>query len=144
MPSFNAGSVVDPLDYDFTAFNGSKGVIAEPTDAQVGDFMQGLRDLLKEAREITGAAGIDMSQATIEDLGVALDQLDSEMYQDFNRKQGRLHAGLCGAQPTYEDIMAVPVRIRNLFFAWLQQNVMNPEVKSSGGKAPTPLRKATA
>lgn len=144
MPSFNAGSVVDPLDYDFTAFNGSKGVIAEPTDAQIGDFMQGLRDLLKEAREITGAAGIDTAEATLEDLGVALDQLDSEMYQDFNRKQAVLHAGLCGAQPTYEDIMAVPVRIRNLFFAWLQQQVMNPEVRSGGGKTPTPLRRATA
>lgn len=144
MPSFNAGSVVDPLDYDFTAFNGGKGTIAEPTDAQVGDFMQGMRDLMREAREITGAAGVDMSDATLAELGVALDQLDSEVYQDFARKMGRLHAGLCGAQPTYEDIMAVPVRIRNLFFAWLSGEVMNPEAKSGAGKGPVPLRSRTA
>lgn len=144
MPSFVAGSVVDPLDYDFTAFNGSKGVIAEPTDVQVGDFMAGLRDLVKEAKSMLGEADPSMSDVTVTDLMVALDQLDSEAFQDFARKMGRLHAGLCGAQPTYEDIMAVPVRIRNLFFAWLQREVMNPEVRSSGGKTPTPLRKATA
>ena len=52
---------------------------------------------------------------------------------------------LCSGKPTAAQINALPVRVRTIFFAWLQGEVMSPEAVTGAGQTQvTPLRSARA
>ena len=44
-----------------------------------------------------------------------------------------LHADLCSGQPSKEQILTVPMRRRQMFYQWLQAEVMSPEAATPGG-----------
>jgi hypothetical protein len=50
-------------------------------------------------------------------------------------KMCEVYSGLCSGTPTAESIRQLPMRVRNIFFAWVQQEVMSPEPVSPGGNA---------
>jgi hypothetical protein len=141
MGGFNAGTVVEPLDYDFRtkdAPNAIHGVIKEPTDRQIADYMSGIKKLTTELKADLPAS-LTTAGADIADLFNAVDDLDPEFIIKFHEAMAGLFAQLCSGDPSQKDILALPIRIRVMFYGWLQQEVMSPEAAPGGGSNVTKL-----
>lgn len=147
MPKFDAGAVVEPLDYDFTTVRGyphrkAKGMITEPNDEKIAAFLTSLRDMMKEAETIVGD-GVDVTDPA-SFLG-QLDSYDPDKLLGVFRGLATAYADLCSGQPSVEEIMDLPLRVRVKFFAWVQGEVVSPEAGTGAGMAVvTPLRPAVA
>lgn len=110
---FQADKVVDPLDFDFSAFGGPVGTIPEPTDQQIFQLQEDLSAGLV-------AVGVPADQLDdMEAIAKATATLDRESQQTFLEAQTEALARLCGGEPTLEQIQALPFRIRAAFFGWL-------------------------
>jgi len=149
MPKFDAGAVVEPLDYDFTTVRGytrksAKGTITEPNDEKIATFIASLRDMMKGAEAIVGTGGVDIMVDPTAFFG-QLDSYDPEKLLGVFRGMAEAFSALCSGKPSAEEIMDLPLRVRVKFFAWLQQEVVSPEVGPGAGiAAVTPLRSAAA
>jgi hypothetical protein len=140
MPTFDAGEVVESLDWDFTspkigvaALRKAKGTIPEPTDAAIGRFLDGLKKLYTESqKELTAELPED---ATPDQMLDALSQLTGESFVKFMADTAELFAELCSNKPDKEQLLLLPLRVRVKFFAWVQQEVVNPEAGTGGGTA---------
>lgn len=144
MPTFDAGLVADPLDYDFTrAGVNAKGTIKEPTDKAIGKYLNDVKTVMTELSKIMGYTDVDTEDpaALIE----ALDQLDPEVFVKQIDGMAKAAADLCGGHPTLTEIRALPLRVRKHFFVWLQNEVVNPEAGPGAGTAVvTPIPRAVA
>lgn len=143
MAGFNAATVVEPLDYDFRTKDNPKGkygVIREPNDRQIADYMSGVKTLVKGLRadlpEAIAKGGDDVDIAA---LFMAVDDLDPEVVVKFHDDMAGIFAALCSGDPSKEDILSVPIRIRVVFYGWLQTEVMSPEVAPGAGSNVTKL-----
>jgi len=65
----------------------------------------------------------------------ALDDLDPEDVVSLMGKMAGLYADLCSGDPSKAQIMALPLRVRQQFFTWLQTEVMSPEAGPGAGRA---------
>ena len=133
MPAFDAGSVVEPLEYKFEAFvPGCNGVIREPSDRQVADYLAGVKNLVKSFR---GQLPEDLLSGSADPaaLMTAAEDLDPELVVKFHAELAGLIAALCSGEPSKEQILALPIRIRGVFYDWLQREVMSPEAAPGGG-----------
>lgn len=128
MPSFKAESVVEALDWDFNPYVAAKGVIPEPTDIQVAEFLSALRAVIKEAQADVPDEVPSEPAAIME----AIDNMDPEKTVEQMSKMCAVYAGLCSGTPGKEEIQALPMRVRTIFFTWLQEQVMAPEAASPG------------
>ena len=132
MAKFKAESVVEALDYDFRPYVNASGTIPEPTDNQIAEFLTGVKAIFKEAEK-------DLPQELdMEDPGMllgAIDALDPEAQIRAMGDMARVYAALCSDTPTEEQIRELPMRVRTIFFNWLQQEVMAPEAATGGGNA---------
>ncbi len=148
MPKFDAGAVVEPLDYDFTTVRGysrksAKGTITEPSDEKIAAFLTSLRDTMKEAGTIVGNGVGDVTDPTA--FFGQLDSYDPEKLLGVFRGLATAYAALCSGHPSAEEIMDLPLRVRVKFFAWLQEEVVSPEAGPGAGIAAViPLRSAAA
>jgi hypothetical protein len=131
LSGFSAANVVNALDYDFMPFVNESGTIQEPNDHLITGYIAGYKSLMNEVKEKVPTLGEDASQA---DVLAALEDLDPEIMMSVNQKMAQIYADLCQGKPSKQTIMALPPRIRNIFFAWLQGEVMDPEVVTGGGK----------
>lgn len=126
---FDAGKAVEPLDFDFSAFNGPKGVIAEPTTGQVDDFFGELKALAMEARSMmAGAERVRSGEMSQEDTVEFLSTLDDGMISRFRDRMINAIDKLCGGTPSRTDIEALPYRVLNAFNAWLG-GALRPEAQ---------------
>lgn len=138
MPTFDAGDVVESLDWDFTktkiaSLKTAKGTIPEPTDAAIGRFLDGLKKLYEESQKSLTA---DMPEnATPEQMLDALASLTGDVFVKFMSDTAGLFAGLCSNKPSAEQLLALPMRVRVKFYAWIQNEVVNPEAVTGGGTA---------
>ena len=138
MPTFDAGDVVESLDWDFSkskiaSLKTAKGTIPEPTDAAIGRFLDGLKKLYEESQKSLTADMPD--NATPEQMLDALAQLTGDAFVKFMADTAALFAGLCSGKPSAEQLLALPMRVRVKFYAWVQQEVVNPEAVTGGGTA---------
>jgi hypothetical protein len=148
MPAFDAGSVVDPLDWNFTgkrpdgtptpnwpkALASARGTIIEPSDKQIAQFLEGLKSVYKDAQQASiQAAGVDSGDpaAVLE----ALDSLGSEEVLRITSQLSQLYADLCSGEPSVEQLNMLPLRVRVHFFAWLRDEVVYPEAGPAAGIA---------
>jgi hypothetical protein len=135
MAGFDSGTVVEPLDYTFEAhIKGCKGTVPEPTDQQLADYLAGLKKLV---REYQGQLpdGLISGTTDVGDLMSAVDDLEPDIIVKFHDGIAGLFAGLCSGNPDKATILKLPIRIRSIFYAWLQQEVMSPEAAPGGGNA---------
>jgi len=130
LSGFNAGNVVDPLDFTLMPFVQCEGTIKEPTDAQISTFLASVKTLASDLRKDVPTLPENATQAQLLD---AIDSLDPEIMLSMGKKMAVLYAALCSGKPSEEQLLALPPRIRNIFYAWLQEQVMDPEVVSGGG-----------
>jgi hypothetical protein len=138
LPQFNAASVVDALDFTFEPYVRAHGTIREPNDDQITAFVNAYKALTKEIRE-----GIPKDIDPTDQLALleAMEDLDVEVMVSMTQRMAGIMSDLCGGFPSREDILAVPPRIRTLFFAWLQEQVMSPEAVTDGGARAASNRK---
>jgi hypothetical protein len=137
MPSFNAASVVEPLDYDLTAYvPGRKGVLKEPSDDQLTAFE---RAFYKETQRLRKLLGPLPDGDDPDEYLVALEKRENAAVSaEVNRTwkiQAAFYAGLCSGEPSEADIMALPRRVRVHFFRWLREELVNPEAEAGAGTA---------
>jgi hypothetical protein len=142
MAGFKAEGVVEPLEYDFNPYVKAKGVIPEPTDAQIAAFMRGIKEVFQEAqKDLPGALDMDDPVAVL----AAIDNLDPGAQVEAMTKMAEVYAKLCSDTPTQEEITGLPMRVRTIFFTWLRDEVMSPEAAPGDGNAQvTNLRTARA
>jgi|SRR5215469_2963438 len=134
MPAFDAGTVVEALDWDFTkAGVKAKGTVPEPSDKKIGQFLDGLKKLYEDAQK-SGLAveGDDLSPSQMVE---ALNSLTGEAFEKFMADTAALFAQLCSDRPSTEQLLGLPLRVRAHFYAWLQTEVINPEAGTGGGQA---------
>ena len=133
MPAFSAESVVEALDYSFLPYTDAKGTIREPTDKQIASFLAGVKKVVKESEDKL-PSGVDPADpSSVMD---ALDDLDPEDVVSLMGKMAGLYADLCSGDPDRGQILALPMRVRQQFFTWLQTEVMSPEAGPGAGRAP--------
>lgn len=148
MPKFDAGAVVDPLDYDFTTVKGyphrkARGIIPEPTDEQIATFLGRQREVMNQAKAM--AEGVDVDPNDPMAFLKQLDSFDPSKFLDMFHAMSDAYAELCSGQPSSEEISALPMRVRVHFFAWVQTEVVSPEAGTGAGTAAViPLRSQAA
>lgn len=135
MPAFNAATVVEPLDYDFRTKDTPKaphGTIREPTDRQLADYLSGIKKLLAKFKDQLPESLISGDVNPV-DLMNAMDDLDPEVVVEFHSDMAGLFAELCSGSPSKAEILGLPIRLRSMFYGWLQQEVMSPEAAPGAG-----------
>lgn len=135
MAGFDAGNVVEPLDYSLRPHVDKAGTIREPNDRQIADYLAGYQQMIKDYR---GQLPDELVAGGNPDVGAVLDaatELDAEIIVRLNAEVAALVAGLCSGDPSKDDILGLPPRIRGMFCAWVQKEVMSPEAVPGGGKA---------
>ena len=144
MPSFNAETFgVEGLDWDFHGFGvKAKGIIPEPSDHAIGQFLDDLKSLYTDAK------GLDLDlpdNPSAEQMMDALSQVTGEKFEQFLAKMAEIFARLCSDKPTKEQLLALPMRVRAKFYGWLQSEVVRPEAESGAGNVVAmPPRSAAA
>ena len=128
MTSFDAGTIVEELDYNFEKFGGRKGTIPEPDEATIITMYAEMDQLVKEI----AAEHVELPpDTTAEDLVQALNLVTmSESYEPMLRGMTRIHAKACSHSPSEEELEQLPPRIRALFFQWFQK-MMRPELEAA-------------
>jgi hypothetical protein len=132
LPAFTAESVVEALEWDFRPYTDAKGVIREPSDGQIAEFLDAMKAMQKEA-EATMPQAVDVKNPA--SLSEAMDALHPEDMVAMMGKMAGIYAELCGRTPTKTQILALPLRVRQQFYMWLQTEVMNPETGPGAGRA---------
>lgn len=133
MSGFNAGTVVEPLNWTFEPFvPGAKGTIKEPNDDQIAQFLTDIKAFTAKFRDMVPA---DVDEGDPAQLIAALNDLDPQIVKTVNGEAAGIFAALCSGTPSEAVILQVPPRIRNMFYGWLQQEVMSPEAAPGGGSA---------
>jgi hypothetical protein len=152
MPMFDAGNAVEALDWDFSTLKNpatgkpyvnARGSIPEPSDVMIGEFLDGLKKLYQEARELVEAG--ENADATPGEMLEALNSLTGAMFVDQMASIAGLFDGLCSGKPGREQLLALPLRARSKFYGYVQNEVVNPEAGTGAGTAVVkPLRPAAA
>jgi hypothetical protein len=119
---FDASSAVVALDYDFSEYvEDAKGTIPEPTS----DGFQRYFARLQEA--VTGLGLADLGDDPgPEQIGRALAALGDDAFAKISETMLDATAELCQGSPTRDQIEALPYRIRQAFFGWLQGQLADP------------------
>lgn len=127
MSSFDAGNIVEPLDYDFTKFGGRKAEIPEPDEELVIEMYAEMDALTKEV----AASFVELPEnPSAQDLVGALNLVTmSEAYKPMLEGMTKIYAKLCSGSPSEDELKQLPPRIRGLFFQWMAQQ-MRPELSA--------------
>ena len=132
MPQFDAFGVVEGLECKLKPYADFDGVIPEPSDRQIAEFLKGLKTLMSSALKTMGVEdGTDVTDP--DQVMRALDDLEPDKFVEVMDGMAGLHADLCSGQPSKEQILTVPMRRRQMFYQWLQAEVMSPEAATPGG-----------
>lgn len=134
MPQFDASGVVEGLECRLLPYADFDGVIPEPSDKQVGEYLAALQKALAESREKREARG-DVDTSDPEAVARALEELDPEDFARTAGKMAAIYSALCSGTPSAEQILALPRRPRLVFYNWLQNEVLNPEAATPAGNA---------
>jgi hypothetical protein len=136
MPKFDVGTVVESLDYDFTAITkGVKGTIPEASDDRIGKFLGDLRDLMKEASKLAGDGSEDEDEGDPGVILARLNDLDPDQFVVILKKMSATYAELCQDKPSEAHIQALPLRVRRKFFEWVTREMVSPEAEPAGTSA---------
>lgn len=118
MPKFDASRAVTVLDYDFNKFGAGKGITPEPSDAQIFRYSKLMADL---------GAELGISETDPKKIAEFAASITEEDMMEQALKQAEITAELCSDQPSRDDLMKLPPRVRAAFYGWLSEH-LNPEV----------------
>jgi hypothetical protein len=116
---FDAGTVVEPLDWDFTAFNAGQGTIPEPTDKAIDTMFKDLAKITRTLGEAAGLAAADVAPGQMVALMANLPEDADLGISDLMSEMSKVFAKLCSNSPSATQLNKLPMRIRMRFFVWL-------------------------
>lgn len=120
MAGFNADKAVQRLDYTFGAnvlYEGRKieGITPEPDDEQLAEFHRALAEIAHDSRAEQDGVDINDRMAVAEWMATRPTSASVEM----EKRTARVYAAVCSHKPSFEEIMAVPPRVRSAWYMWL-------------------------
>lgn len=134
MAGFTAATVVEPLKYSLKPYVDKTGTVKEPSDTQLDDFDRAITEETQRLRKLVPKLpdrdDADAYLAAVEEAERA--NVSDEATSTFEI-QARIHADLCSGEPSFDDLMALPRRVRMHFFNWLNKEVSNPEAGAAAG-----------
>lgn len=121
MAKFDAGNAVEAMEYDFTAFGGSKGVVPEPESKQVDQFFRIARDLAREAKASQKEKGLDkIEEMTDAEAAEVLASVEvDDQSEEYENRLSEAVGALCTNSPPAAEIKRLPFRVRAAFMSWL-------------------------
>lgn len=128
MSKFDAGAVVEPMTYDFTAFGGKSGTIPEPSSGQVDTFMADVRAMIEPIKDLFGKDTTDLAEDA--DLAEKVSALPDDLVAGMSDQMTEAVAKFCSGSPSKEEIEALPYRVQTAFMAWLMSE-LRPEGKTA-------------
>lgn len=142
MGGFDAGTVVSPLDYSFEPYTKTKGRIPEPSDDQISEFMEAIKAVMVEAqKEMNFEVDVNDTAAVM----AAVEKFDGASLTKMSKTMAGAYGALCSGKPSADQLLEVPLRVRLAFYAWIQNEVVNPEAGPGAGTAQvTQLRRSAA
>jgi hypothetical protein len=135
MAGFKAEAVVERLEYDFGSFatysgRPITGITPEPTDDQIAAFHQQMAAMAKKHRAQEHGVDPDDRVAVLEWLA----NRPPEEAVQIEKDSAEIYAQLCSHKPSYDEIMAVPPRIRQAWYGWMAGEI-HPEGARSATRA---------
>lgn len=149
MAGFDAGEVIEPMDWDFTRYKAGKGTVPEPSDVETERFLRKWRLLVVQvvsAAEIAANEMIDqeieqrkqealarvegkpIKVPTIAEALELMKQVDvSDTAPEIADAMADLVSKFCKNKPSKAQLLKLPNRIRGAFYGWLIGQVTNPE-----------------
>lgn len=154
MAGFDAGNVVEPMDWDFTKFGGGKGTIPEPSDVEMERFLRKYRTLMGAVRD-EALASVEQAEqeakaeaegarrgVTLEEARQLMAEIDltdegSEFARRVSEQMLDIVVGITKGSPSREQISALPNRIRGAFFGWLVGQLTDPDFVQAADTRPS-------
>lgn len=134
MPKFEVAGLAEPLEYDFTAAGvDAKGTIPEPSDAMIGKYLSDVKAAFMKLGQVANFAALDTEDPAA--MMKALENVDPAEFVSVLDEVSKAAASLCGGKPSLAQIRKLPLRVRRHFFAYLQEEIVNPEAAPGGGSA---------
>ena len=119
--AFDAGKVVEALDWDLRPYVDAHGTVPEPTD----DEIRTMNDRLREITVATVGADFDPTDRTAALKAFA--SLTAEDVEKFADAQLDAVVVVTKDSPSRETLAGTPPRIRMKFIKWLMQELNDPE-----------------
>jgi hypothetical protein len=132
MPKFDAGQLAESLEFDFRGAGvDAHGTIPEPSDKQIGTYLDEVATAFKKIGEVAGLANLNTGdpQAML----AALEKIDATQFVAVLDDISKAAAKLCGGTPSLVQIRALPLRVRQHFFRYLQEEIVRPEAAPGAG-----------
>lgn len=129
MAGFVAADAVEAMEYDFTGFGGSAGVIPEPST-------DGLEKFQEAMRVATSKIGITIKDTSAETLAASLDELSGAgtgAARSVRDAMIEAVAVFCQQTPSAADLDRLPFRVFQAFVGWLL-GCFRPEAETPGTK----------
>lgn len=124
MAGFVADQEIDPLDFDFTKYDGPKGTIAEPSHEAVERFFREMSRMDGEMVNVRRQS-LDAIREDGDPVEAAVAAFDTGA--ELSQKQLEAIAELCGGSPSLEDLRKLPDRVQKAFAGWLIGQFTNPQ-----------------
>lgn len=132
-PTFTLAEELDLLEWDFsprdTPGAGPKGIIPEPTSAQLQQFSKAMRQIVGP---VMAEAGKDPATLSPDEIAAKLAEADAEEEAALAMVDQLIVAvaAVCSDSPNTDQIRALPYRAQQAFFGWIVGTFMDP--KSQG------------
>lgn len=150
MATFNAASILEPLDYDFTALANhpnnireladAKGTTPEPTSERVQAFLQASAREMQRLRREARAAVADAETGKDDPAGDASDAelaavagTDAKRGTEARKREAAMYSRLCSGDPSAATLLKLPHRHMAAWCGWLLKEVMDPEAVTGDG-----------
>lgn len=147
MATFDAGNVVEAMDWDFTKYKAGKGTVPEPSDVEIERFLRKYRMLVTSVMQSAGAEIIVRDNQTIElkddgvtatpilslaDATAAMGQIDLESVESsaaykISEAMLDLIVTITKGKPSRHQLQKLPNRVRGAFYGWVIGQLTNPD-----------------
>jgi hypothetical protein len=128
MGKFQAQTAVEALEYDLRPYVDKSGIIPEPTTQQLADYFEKSRTIAKDVMALKsrvdaakGSDDPDIDELSEEEINEIVTDLESINVVEMQEQMVQLIADLCSQEPSTEDILGLPFRVRTEFVKWVGQ-----------------------
>lgn len=130
MAGFDAGSAVDPMDYDFTTVKGGqgKGTVPEPSTADMKAFQRDFANIQRRAMALEPEDEKSVGKLSADEMKDLQDKMEA-----LGEEMDVCIASLCQNTPSVEDVSTLPFRVKTAFAKWLLEQ-FDPNSEASGMK----------
>lgn len=129
MAGFDAGSAVDPMEYDFTSVPGGvgKGVVPEPSTKEMKDFQKEYAAIMRRGQQldVSDEDALKMTEKEFATFQAKVAKIGEELDECIAR--------LCKNTPSAEEVATLPFRVKTAFSKWLMEQFA-PEGGASATK----------